>query len=242
MPKKDYTIIPVISIPTTAGTGSEITPYSTIWDMEEKKKYSLNIPELFPEIAIYDPSLTLTVPKDITIQTGLDALSHSLESIWNKNATPVTLSYAVKSAKLIINNLADLSNDLNNLSLRSNMMMACMYAGMAISNTQTAIAHAMSYHVTSHKGIPHGIACSFTLPMIIDSIVGKYEFIDNALIEIFNEPSSKKIRKLFKRLGVKVDMASYNMFEEDISRMLLTLDNNRSKNSMIKIKNLSFNF
>ena len=100
--KKDFRVTPIISIPTTAGTASEVTPYSTIWDIQEKRKYSLSLPDLFSEVAIYDPVLTLTVPKDVTIQTGLDALSHSLESIWNKNANPITIGYAIKSAKLIM--------------------------------------------------------------------------------------------------------------------------------------------
>ena len=139
--------------------------------MDEKKKYSLTLPDLFCEIAIYDPILTLSVPKKITIQTGLDSLSHSLESIWNKNANPITINFSIKSAKLIMENLAILTKDLNNIELRSNMMKACMYAGFAISNTQTAIAHGMSYYITTHKGVDHGIACSFTLPMLIDKVI-----------------------------------------------------------------------
>ena len=236
IPKKDYKIIPIISIPTTAGTGSEVTPYSTIWDMQEKQKYSLNLPDLFSEVAIYDPVLTLTVPKDITIQTGLDALSHSLESIWNKNATPITISYAVKSAKLIVNNLVNLANDLDNLDLRDDMMMACMYAGLAFSNTQTAIAHAISYYVTANKGIPHGLACSFTLPTLIDNIVGKYDFIDDALIEIFGELSSNRLRDLLKELNISTEFESYDIDEKELDILKNSLQSNiRAMNSLVYI-------
>ena len=234
--KKDYKIIPIISIPTTAGTGSEVTPYSTIWNVQEKQKYSLNLPDLFSEVAIYDPVLTLTVPKDITIQTGLDALSHSLESIWNKNASPVTINYAVKSAKLIVNNLVNLTNDLDNLDLRDNMMMACMYAGLAFSNTQTAIAHAISYYVTAHKGIPHGLACSFTLPTLIDNIVGKYDFIDDALIEIFGELSSNRLRDLLKELNISTEFESYDIDEKELDILKNSLQSNiRAMNSLVYI-------
>ena len=236
IPKKDYKIIPIISIPTTAGTGSEVTPYSTIWDVQEKQKYSLNLPDLFSEVAIYDPVLTLTVPKDITIQTGLDALSHSLESIWNKNASPVTINYAVKSAKLIVNNLVNLTNDLDNLDLRDNMMMACMYAGLAFSNTQTAIAHAISYYVTANKGIPHGLACSFTLPTLIDNIVGKYDFIDDALIEIFGELSSNRLRDLLKELNISTEFESYDIDEKELDILKNSLQSNiRAMNSLVYI-------
>ena len=236
IPKKDYKIIPIISIPTTAGTGSEVTPYSTIWDVQEKQKYSLNLPDLFSEVAIYDPMLTLTVPKDITIQTGLDALSHSLESIWNKNATPVTISYAVKSAKLIVNNLVKLSNDLDNIDLRDNMMTACMYAGLAFSNTQTAIAHAISYYVTAHKGVPHGLACSFTLPILIDNIIGKYSFVDDSLIEIFGELSSNRLRSLLKELNISTEFESYDIDKQELILLKKSLQNNkRARNSLVSI-------
>ena len=236
IPKKDYKIIPIISIPTTAGTGSEVTPYSTIWNVQEKQKYSLNLPDLFSEVAIYDPVLTLTVPKDITIQTGLDALSHSLESIWNKNASPVTINYAVKSAKLIVNNLVNLANDLDNLDLRDDMMMACMYAGLAFSNTQTAIAHAISYYVTANKGIPHGLACSFTLPTLIDNIVGKYDFIDDALIEIFGELSSNRLRDLLKELNISTEFESYDIDEKELDILKNSLQSNiRAMNSLVYI-------
>jgi phosphonate metabolism-associated iron-containing alcohol dehydrogenase len=231
--KEKYKITPIISVPTTAGTGSEVTPYSTIWDMQEKQKYSLNLPDLFSEVAIYDPVLTLTVPKNVTIQTGLDALSHSLESIWNKNANPVTLSYAIKSAKLIVNNLVNLSNDLENINLRSNMMIACMYAGLAFSNTQTAVAHAISYYITIHKNIDHGIACSFTLPILIDNIIGKYNIIDDALIEIFGEASSKKIREILKELNVSTEFEDYNILDKDLENIKSFIQSSqRAKNSL----------
>ena len=232
--KKKYSLIPIIAVPTTAGTGSEITPYSTIWDMEIKKKYSLSLPTLFCEIALYDPILTLSVPKQITIQTGLDALSHSLESIWNKNANPITINYSIKAAKLIMNNLGKLSRNLRNLEYRSNMMKACMYAGFAFSNTQTAIAHGMSYYITTHKGIDHGIACSFTLPMLIDKVIGKYQFIDDALTQIFGELSSNKLRELLKELNVSTSFSSYGITNNELNELKNSLKNNpRVGNSLV---------
>jgi len=234
--KKDYKLIPIISIPTTAGTGSEITPWATIWDMDEKKKYSLHLPDLFSEIALYDPSLTLSIPRDITIQTGLDTLSHALESIWNKNASEITIGYAIKSAKLIVDNLVVLSNDLNNLEYRDNIMKACMYAGLAFSNTQTAIAHAMSYYITAHKGVDHGIACSFTLPMLIDNMIGKYDFIDEAIIEIFGELSSQKLRTVLAELNISTQFIDYGVSDDEFKKLKVSLDGNqRAGNSLVGI-------
>lgn len=229
---KEYKLIPIIAVPTTAGTGSEITPWATIWDMEEKKKYSLHLPELFSELALYDPTLTLSVPKDITIQTALDTLSHALESIWNKNANQITVPYAIKSAKLIITFLPLLANDLENLEYRTKILKACMYAGLAFSNTQTAIAHAISYYITAHKGIDHGIACSFTLPMLLDNIIGKYDFIDNALLEIFGELSSAKLREILKKLDISTNFSNYGIDEKELEILKTTLDPQRLANSL----------
>ncbi len=232
--KKGYKCLPIISIPTTAGTGSELTPWATIWDMAEKKKYSLHLPELFCQTAVYDPNLTLSVPKQITIQTGLDTLSHSLESIWNKNANEITVSYAVKASKLILEYLPLLANDLGNIEYRTMIMRACMYAGLAFSNTQTAIAHAMSYYITANKSIDHGIACSFTLPMIIDKIKGKYDFIDEALIEIFGELSSNKLRNMLHSVGVSTDFNDYGIDEQELKNIKNSLANNqRAGNSLV---------
>ena len=234
--RKNCKSIPVVSIPTLAGTGSEITPYLTIWDMSERQKYSLSLTGLFPEAAIYDPILTLTTPRDITIQVGLDALSHSLESIWNRNANPITLDFAVKSAKLIIDNLVDLSADLGNISLRDNMMKASMYAGLAFSNTQTAIAHAISYYITSHKNIPHGIACSFTLPMLVDRVVGKHDFVDESLQEIFGELRSDKLRIFFNELGISTEFESYGVDDAELYLLKQSIrGSQRASNSLVFI-------
>ncbi|VAW41163.1 Alcohol dehydrogenase [hydrothermal vent metagenome] len=236
LPKKDYSLIPIISVPTTAGTGSEITPWATIWDMDEKKKYSLHLPNLFSEVAIYDPKLTLSVPKEITVQTGLDTLSHALESIWNKNASEITVTYAIKSAKLITENLFYLSNNLDNLTRRDKIMKACMYAGLAFSNTQTAIAHGLSYYITTNHGINHGIACSFTLPRLIDNVIGKFPFIDDALVQIFGELSSCKLRKLLKKLQISTKFSSYGIDKTQFEKIKNLLQNNqRAGNSLVDI-------
>ncbi|CAA6812491.1 MAG: Alcohol dehydrogenase (EC [uncultured Sulfurovum sp.] len=234
--KKGYEVVPIISVPTTSGTGSEVTPWATIWDMDEKKKYSLHLPELFSEVALYDPVLTLSVPKDITIQTGLDTLSHALESIWNKNANPITINYAIQSSKLVMDNLVKLSTDLENLEYRNNIMKACMYAGLAFSNTQTAIAHGMSYYITAHKGVDHGIACSFTLPLLIDNIIGKYPFIDKALVDIFGELSSRKLREVLAELGISTEFGEYGITNHELALLQDSLKNNqRADNSLVSL-------
>jgi len=160
--------IPFIASPTTAGTGSEVTPFATIWDMENKKKYSIATKNLHPQKALLFPELTISLPWDITVSTGLDALSQSLESVWNKNYTHLTAAIAESAIRLIFEALPILKKNPSDIKTRAQMLEASLLAGLCISKTRTAMAHAMSYPLTAHYGTPHGIACSFTLPDLWD--------------------------------------------------------------------------
>lgn len=156
----------LIAIPTTSGTGSEVTPFATIWDKELKRKHSLNGPALWPDVAIVDPELADTLPSDQTIYTGLDAINQAAESVWNKNANPITLSYASKALKLGLCTLPKIIDQQLRKKDREKMALCSLMAGMAISNTRTALCHSISYPLTAHFGVPHGLACAFTMPAV----------------------------------------------------------------------------
>ncbi len=158
--------LPLITVATTSGTGSEVTPFATVWDDEEKKKYSLVGPQLHPTEAWLDPTLALPLPWDVTLATGMDALSQCIESVWNKNAHPLLIPQAARGVQLALTALPKLQNDLSNLEARSQMMESSLISGICISHTRTALAHAISYPLTAHYGTPHGLACSFTLPAL----------------------------------------------------------------------------
>lgn len=160
--------IPSIFLPTTHGTASEVTMWGTIWNMNEKKKYSISHPNLYPSIAILDGKLTLTLPLEISISTVMDALSHSFESIWNKNANPKSTDFAISSICSIIENSPALKENPNDLDIRNKLLEAATIAGLAFSNTATAAAHSISYPLTIHYGIPHGVASSITLIPLLD--------------------------------------------------------------------------
>ncbi|MFP4573624.1 MAG: phosphonoacetaldehyde reductase [Desulfobacterales bacterium] len=160
--------IPVVAVPTTAGTGAEVTPFATVWDSKNQKKYSVSGDMVYPVQALLDPELTLTLPPKETLYTGLDAISHALESLWNKNRTPVSEALALKALSLANEALPAVLNQPGSLYFREKMQQAALLAGLAISRTRTAIAHAISYPVTMRFGVPHGLACSFTLPKIIE--------------------------------------------------------------------------
>ena len=197
--------VPIIAVPTTSGTGSEVTCWATVWDSDAQKKYSLNLPGLYPEHAVVDPELMLAAPRGLTVSTGLDALSHSLESIWNINANPVSSVLAVTAASDVLDVLPALADDLGNLDHRTRMAQAAMVAGLAFSNTKTALAHSVSYPITLKHGVPHGIACSFSLPMVMRWVAGNDADCDTALKRIFGpdlKAGADRLEAFLEGLGV----------------------------------------
>jgi len=159
--------IPIIAAPTTSGTGAEVTPFATVWDLANARKYSLASELVRPVIALLDPLLTQGSPAEVTISSGLDAVSHAFESIWNRHSSPLTILFATKALALAFSALPLLSVNPTDLEARAHMQLASTLAGMSISSTRTALAHAMSYPLTSHFDLPHGLACSFTLPALL---------------------------------------------------------------------------
>jgi len=209
---------PLIAVPTTAGTGSEVTCWGTVWDNANGVKYSLAHPALYPQYALVDPALMIGKSKDLTIQTGLDALSHSLESLWNRNANPVSMAHAVAAARGVLSTLPALAGDLRNPQLRERMARAATLAGFAFSNTKTAIAHSLSYPITLRHGVPHGIACSFSLPMIIRSVAGHGGICEEGLRAIFGcdaAGAAERLETTLSKLGVATDYRHYGIEEAE---------------------------
>ncbi|KAA0980404.1 iron-containing alcohol dehydrogenase PsrA [Pseudomonas sp. ANT_H12B] len=224
----------LIAAPTTAGTGSEVTPWATIWDAASHKKYSLHLDCTWPTIAIVDPELMLTVPASVTVSTGLDALSHALESIWNINANPISDTFAISAIEDILGCLPLLRRDLSNKDLRCRMALAALKAGMAFSNTKTALAHSISYEMTLRHGLPHGIACSFTLPLVLGLAWGHDEARDRTLQRIFGNDLHKaqaRLREFLHSLEVKTEFADYGVTPSEAQEMIhFAMQGARGKN------------
>ncbi len=219
------TAYPIIAVPTTAGTGSEVTRWATVWDVEAQKKYSLARYALYPQQAVIDPALTLGVPKDLTISTALDALSHALESIWNHNSNPVSANHAVFAATEMIAALPLLVDDLKNVALRARVANACLFAGLAFSNTKTALAHSVSYPITLKYSIPHGLACSFSLPMVLASVIGENAECDRNLRRIFGddlESATVELENFLHNLGISTKASSYGVQSDEWQELLTT--------------------
>ena len=154
----------LIAIPTTAGTGSEVTKVSVI--SHENEKRSIHNPVFMPDVCIVDPALTMSVPKKTTMITGLDAFTHAIEAYWSKNHQPITDLYATESIRLILGNL-EKSYEVGDRESRTNMAYASLLAGLAFSAAKTAASHACSFPISAYYHLPHGEACAFTLDSLI---------------------------------------------------------------------------
>jgi phosphonate metabolism-associated iron-containing alcohol dehydrogenase len=227
-------IVPVIAVPTTSGTGSEVTHWATVWDSANGSKYSLAHPLLYPEVAVLDPQLILGAPRGLTLATGLDSLSHALESIWNVNANPASANFAVEAAREIIETLPRLLDNLGDIELRARQARASLLAGFAFSQTKTALAHNISYDITLKTGLIHGIACSFSLPIVMGWAIGNSPECDAALRRIFGPDLNEGIRKLrvfLEGIGVKTDPAAYGVSPAEWTRLVeKALEGERGRN------------
>lgn len=216
-----FSPLPIVAVPTTAGTGSEVTCWGTVWDMNEKRKYSISHDLLYPKVAILDPVLTVSLPQKETLYCGLDALSHAMEAIWNRNCNPVSDALAKEAISLVHTFLPPLKNDLNNIELREKLLRAGLLAGLSFSNTKTALAHAISYPLTSVFGLPHGLACSLPLIQIIkyigDNFPQRTQIISSAMA-CSNDAKTvvEKLETFFNDIGVSPGLTNYGIRKEEI--------------------------
>lgn len=159
--------IPMIAFTTTSGTASEVTNISVLTDTAQNLKAPMNDEAMYPKIAIIDPELTLSVPPQITASTGLDVLSHAVESYWSTLNQPICSACSVYSAKLVFKYLERAYNHPDDLEAREKMAAASITAGVAFSHPRTTGSHACSFPLTNLYGVSHGEACAFTLDYFI---------------------------------------------------------------------------
>ena len=160
--------LPFLAIPTTCGTGSEVTWVSVITDVNRKFKMSIKGPKMYPAVSIVDPDLIKTLPSKIIASTGLDALTHAVEAYLSRPATLITDNHAVKAVKLILGAIEGAYDDIkNHHTHRENLMFGSTIAGFAFGNSDVTAVHCISESIGALYDIPHGVANSIFLPHVL---------------------------------------------------------------------------
>ena len=210
------TRFPMIAVPTTAGTGSEVTQVSVISHGREKK--TINNPVFMPTLAIVDPALTLTVPPRTTMNTGLDAMAHALEGYWSRNHQPISDLCAVEAVRLVLENLETAYRDGSNLKARENMSLAALLGGMSFALPKTAGSHACSYPLSEDYHLPHGEACAFTLDSFVRiNADERLELLARRVGLSGTDELSSRIRALKKLGGLKTTLS--DLGEVDLDKL-----------------------
>ena len=159
--------VPCVAIPTTAGTGSEVTIFSVITDRQRKFKMTIGSPHTVPQVAVCDPELTLSMPPAITAATGMDALTHAIESYVNTVHNPIAAVLALEAMRLIGRSLRAAYANGRHLQARTEMLLASTMAAMAFARTRLGNVHAMSHPLGAHFDLPHGVANAVLLPHVM---------------------------------------------------------------------------
>ena len=159
--------LPLIAIPTTAGTSSEITNVSALTDTEAVCKYVVIDNKITPSYVIADPEYTRTMPKGVTAATGMDAITHAVESYISNMATPLTRYNSIQGLKIFYENLPKVVEDGNNMEARENMMMGCVITGFGFSNANLGLVHGIAHTLSAHFHLAHGMANAVVLPYVM---------------------------------------------------------------------------
>jgi alcohol dehydrogenase class IV len=159
--------LPKIMVPTTAGTGSEVTFTAVFIRKKLKKKEGMNSPYLYPELALLDPELTLSLPPHPTAATGIDALCHAIESYTSVNASPMSEMMSIEAIRLISDNLRTAVHDGTNIEAREAMLLGSLYAGLGLANAGVTAVHSLSYPLGGKYGVSHGLANTIMLPRVM---------------------------------------------------------------------------
>jgi len=182
--------LPLIAVPTTAGSGSEMTSFMLISDSKTHQKIACSDPKIIPDVAILDPTLTLSLPQAVTIEAGLDALGSSIEAYVSKAANAYSDVLALRSSEMIADNIIKVYEEPFNLDGRSQMLIGANMMGLAVHLSYIGAAHSMANPLTKYFGIRHGIAVGMVLPYVM----------------LFNTPSQpKKYKQIALALGVKLE-------------------------------------
>lgn len=216
-------VLPIIAIPTTAGTGSEVTPNASFIDTKEKKKLGINGEAIRPTYAFLDPQLTLTCPKAPSISTGVDSMVHAVEAFAAKKTNRIARFFAIEGFNRVFDALPRLIDNLNDIRLREEVMYGAFLSGVALMHSGTGPAAAMSYPLSVYFHVPHGLGGALFLPHVIAYNI-KAGYKDYS--ELYNpnrldkqlslEFFLKTMQNTWEKLSVPNTLSPFNIHKVDI--------------------------
>ncbi|NNJ31228.1 iron-containing alcohol dehydrogenase family protein [Lacrimispora defluvii] len=219
-------VLPLIAIPTTAGTSSEITNVSALIDTEKVIKYVIIDNKIVPDKVIIDPEFTMTMPPSVTAATGMDAITHAVESYISNMATPLTEYHSIQGLKYLHQNLPKVVRDGSDLLARERMLLGCVITGFGFSNANLGLVHAIAHTLSAHFKLAHGMANAAVLPYVMeynaDSCSKKMIDLAKAIgLSASGDPEedkllfSRELLALIKELGIKT-LSQQGIEEKDL--------------------------
>ena len=228
----------LIAVPTTAGTGSELTRWATVWDFSNTAKYSIETPKLAFDTAYIVIEYTLSMPLRLTLSTGLDALTQASEAYWAKSTSPAVQTLALKAIRLIVGNLPLVLRNLDSYELRKQMMIGSLLAAMAFSNTKTTACHSISYPLTLKFQLDHGLACAMTLSDILRHNLSALSNPES-VYEAFNINNPEELWTWIDKTSegiASMKLSDYGVKAEDIDELVaLSFTLGRMDNNPIEV-------
>ena len=224
-------IPPLVAVPTTCGTGSEVTSAAVITDSERKYKIPILSPLLYPRVALVDGSLLTTLPGPVVAATGMDALCHAIESYTNLNTNPICDALDLQAIGIISKWIRPAVAN-GNLEAMSYMVLAATMAGMAFPNTRLTIVHSMSQPVGGHYGVPHGVANAVLLPLVMEfNLLGNPERFGDVARAMGEDTtgltameaarlSVMAVKEMSRDIGIPENFKSYGVKEESIPALV----------------------
>ena len=208
-----------IGVPTTAGTGSEVTCWATIWDSAANKKYSIDTKENYAFAALVDPLLAASMPLGLAVSSALDAVCHAAESYWARATGAVSRALALDAIRTVMGNIDSLLQNPNSCEAHDQMARGSMLAGLAFSNTRTTACHSISYPLTMQFRIPHGVAVSMLLGPVLELNLPAVEDAP-ALLRAFGvqspEEVGKRVTSILISAGLAASLRGWGVTESDL--------------------------
>jgi alcohol dehydrogenase class IV len=227
--------LPFIAVPTTAGTGAEVTKNAVLSDAEKLIKKSVRSPLMIAKVAIVDPELTLSLPPDVTAYTGMDALTQAIESYVTKSSNAITDSFALKAVELIYHNLPDAVKNGSDIRSREKMALGSLLSAMAFSNSGLGAVHGLAHPIGIRFRVPHGLACAILLPYVMELNIGaktdKFDDIAAVIGCERAEDTPEAIRELLRVIGIPESFANCGISDDDLPYIIAgSRSNSMSKN------------